>query len=749
MFAIQLGGGVYTQNEHRKGIDEILKDALGQQAPENIVRFEHKGDVVYWIIEAKKDHKYLNIALKQAKDYANSINVISQKARFITGVAGTPDDTFFITTQFFNLKKWDNAVINDYKTTGFLSVNQCRQILDKNIAKIDVFETEPKRFLKKAQEINKILHNNGIPVGDRARFIAGLLLALVENDTLEIHNDPRSLINVINGYIKTALENRDKGNFTKTLQLNLPATPKNHTRYKQAIIKALQLLREMNIRSAINSDNDALGEFYEAFLKYANGAKEMGIVLTPRHITDLACQVLDIRHDDYIFDPTCGTGGFLVSAMDYIRQEFKDIDPSKYQLFKQDRIFGVENDDAIYGLAVVNMIFRGDGKSNIHDGSCFSYSFYKQDGVIGIDPKYDNKNRFFTKILMNPPFKQEDSEAKFVDYGISQAKPGALLLAVIPAVVIKGHENVEYRKRLLERHTLKAVVKLDKSLFSPIAQEQTYIIIIKPHTPHHIKEEVFMGVLFDENHHHRKSKLISEHTLKDNLAVIKQNLKSFLTDYNAENIPRQIKITSITKIQESNYDFSPEIYIDNKPPKNLIDFTDLFEEYKKTKNVVAKKLKPKLKPAQGLTRFKLKQLVKQEKASPSVILKNYKVGQIPVVSATADNNGIKEYKDIPEELCLSNHISISKVHNTKPCKAFYHPYKFSATSSVILVRFIPEVMDDELLIMYLCQSIYDSNSWRYNYSRNVALEELEVYLPQKNGKPDWPQISSWCKQLIG
>ena len=85
-------------------------------------------------------------------------------------------------------------------------------------------------------------------------------------------------------------------------------------KFRKAIIETLQHLREMNIRSAINSSDDALGKFYETFLKYANGAKEMGIVLTPRHVTRFAVDVIGIGTNDIIFDPACGTGGFLISA---------------------------------------------------------------------------------------------------------------------------------------------------------------------------------------------------------------------------------------------------------------------------------------------------------------------------------------------------------------------------------------------------------------------------------------------------
>jgi type I restriction enzyme M protein len=70
----------------------------------------------------------------------------------------------------------------------------------------------------------------------------------------------------------------------------------------------------------MNSSTDVLGQFYEVFLKYGNGAKEIGIVLTPRHITKFAVEAVGISPSDIVLDPACGTGGFLVAAFDYVRQ---------------------------------------------------------------------------------------------------------------------------------------------------------------------------------------------------------------------------------------------------------------------------------------------------------------------------------------------------------------------------------------------------------------------------------------------
>ena len=80
---------------------------------------------------------------------------------------------------------------------------------------------------------------------------------------------------------------------------------------------------------------------------------------------------------------------------------------------------------------------------------------------------------------MNPPFKLEDSsEIRFVDYALTQLRPGGLMFVILPYVVIGGSRNADWRRELLRRHTLLASVQFDKSLFYPVA-EATYGLVIR------------------------------------------------------------------------------------------------------------------------------------------------------------------------------------------------------------------------------------------------------------------------------
>lgn len=740
------GGSVYTQHEFY-GHDPLLADALGRKSPENIVLVPYERFIRYWIIEAKRSHRQLKQALREAKGYADKVNDRQQNAaRFATGIAGTPDQSFYVETCYWDGEQWQEVQINDYETTGFLSPDQCLNILKRNDPNSAIFDDDPDRFLNKANAINKTLHDNQIPVGDRAGFMAALLLALAQDANLTIHSRPTALVREINGNIEDMLKHHGKEEFAASIQLTLPATAKNHKQYRKAIIETLQHLREMNIRSAINGGDDALGKFYETFLRYANGAKEMGIVLTPRHITQFAVDVVGIGISDRIFDPACGTGGFLVSTMDTMRKSLGGSRQRDYEEFKSNCLFGVDKTDDVYSLALVNMIFRGDGKSRMYDGDCFDHEFWERDGEVFYtmpnegDREPQGAVKPFSRVLMNPPFKQEPDEPMFVDYALRQSRPDAILFAVLPAVAISGAQHSEWRKALLKRHTVLAVIKLDKSVFYPIA-ESTYALILKAHSPHDFRRDTFLGVLHDDDHRPRRSKVLSQHEARDNVEAMTEQVRRHVLGKPCEpDIPRIQILASINP--DEGCDFAPEAYLNSGEPEGRIDLADLVASLDYAKSSVRSRNKKRgIHALENQRAFPLREFIQREVSPTLKSLKDFPNGSVPVISATANNNGIKEWKDVPDDLLLENCVSVSKVHNTKPCRAFWHPYRFAAIHTVLLFEPIEAFAQNENAVLYLCQAITDTNAWRYDYARNVLLDKVEVYLPcLRSGKVDMARI---------
>ena len=177
------------------------------------------------------------------------------------------------------------------------------------------------------------------------------------------------LISDINGRSEAILKQHGKPDFAPFVRILPPTNTTNHVKFKAALVKTVQELQNLNIRSAMNSSTDVLGQFYEVFLKYGNGAKEIGIVLTPRHITRFAVEAVGVSSDDIVLDPACGTGGFLVAAFDHVRRNSTQ---AQKENFRKYNIFGIEQESEVAALAIVNMIFRGDGNNNITEGNCFS-----------------------------------------------------------------------------------------------------------------------------------------------------------------------------------------------------------------------------------------------------------------------------------------------------------------------------------------------------------------------------------------
>jgi len=674
-------------------------------------------------------------------------------ACFSTGIAGTPDQSFYVSTSYYNGDEWKEVSINNYETTGFLTPDLCLDILNRNNPRILHYDVDLGRFKQKAIAINYTLHNNGVAARDRARVVAGLLLALANDSTMRIVKEPMTLVNDVNGRIEAMLVQHGKESFKSEMLLKLPSTAENHRKYWSAIVLTMQHLREMNIRSAINSGTDALGQFYETFIKYANDANEMGIVLTPRHITRFAAKVMDIKDTDMIFDPACGTGGFLVAALDEIRLRYHTSNPDLFNIFRNDCLFGVEESEGVFGMALVNMIFRGDGKSHIHNGNCFDNNFVFKNGEVNriratIKPSSDLEGPF-SRVLMNPPFAQNVKERQFVDYALNQMCLGGLLFAILPNNPITGHkEDKLWRRELLKRHTLRSVVKMPNDLFDPMASKGTYALILEAWKPHQSNDQVFFGILHDDISASYKSKTLNTGQAQDNLEQITNDLSRFLLDQEAliDPIPQQVFISKLNLGE--NLDFAPESYLKNNlaEPKPNVAVEGLYMTLMQKHFRVS----PKSFVPYKTREYELEELFKITRGKCSA-LKNLTSGEIPVVTTSEKLNGIGGYYKVEEALLISHAITIS-ANGSGGC-AFWHPYVFTATNDVLVCSWKPEYHDtDDIFALYVCQEI-NANAWRYDYYRKCSLGRLladvRVTLPMVGNEVDFDWIQKKMISLPG
>lgn len=231
-----------------------------------------------------------------------------------------------------------------------------------------------------------------------------------------------------------------------------------------------------------NSTEDVLGRFYGEFIRYSGGdGQTLGVVLTPSHITEIFCDLVDLKPTDIVFDPCCGTGGFLIAAMQKMLEQAK---PEEVETIKKHRIHGIEIREDMFSIATTNMIFRGDGKSNL-----IKNDFLKR------DVKSMRANNY-TVGLMNPPYSQAKgkdtahlSEIHFIEHLLDGLADGGRCVVIVPqsTMVGKTSEDKKVKKRILTKHTLEGVITLNKETFYGVGTNPC-IAIFTAHKTHSEKK---------------------------------------------------------------------------------------------------------------------------------------------------------------------------------------------------------------------------------------------------------------------
>jgi len=245
------------------------------------------------------------------------------------------------------------------------------------------------------------------------------------------------------------------------------------------------------------TDLDVKGVAFERFMdSFFKG--DFGQYFTPRPVIEFAIAMLKVKHDDLVLDTSCGSGGFLLYALNYIREQAKEYYPDDPQGcykhwhdFVEKRLFGIEINDEIVRVAKMNMIVNDDGHTNI-------ISF---DALDDID-KMTALNRGFAPdkfdlILTNPPFgsqisaaerpylgsfqlgntydpkgkakvrKNQSSEVLFVERIWAFLKPGTGRAAIILPDGLLTNSSMQYvRDFILEKFQLLAVVSLPQAAFA-------------------------------------------------------------------------------------------------------------------------------------------------------------------------------------------------------------------------------------------------------------------------------------------
>lgn len=372
------------------------------------------------------------------------------------------------------------------------------------------FELSNLHIQQKAQEYNNTLHRYEIPEHERCTLISALLVALQDDffrSTYSGCSDVTTLIDLIMQSCERVLR---QNNITEDRRATIirqyegirghKITTVNITRNKKTGVEEendslLNFIKQIHtdIYPLVHYEEqgfDVLGRFYREFVRYAGSDGATGLVLTPEHITDLFCDLVSLSVDDIVYDPFCGTGGFLIAALKRMTA-LAGNDAEKMRRIKEHQLIGSEVRADMFTYACSNMMMRGDGKSQVYNEDCFSS--WQKDRVRSLRP---------TVAMLNPPYSKANGPANqqgFILNAMEEIQPHGRCVAIVQTscALTTKKEVVKKHEELLKCHRLDAVISVPDQLFYPIGVN-TCIIVLTAHKPHPKNYPTWFGYLKDD-----------------------------------------------------------------------------------------------------------------------------------------------------------------------------------------------------------------------------------------------------------
>lgn len=278
----------------------------------------------------------------------------------------------------------------------------------------------------------------------------------------------------------------------------------------KVIFEIVKILQGISLRS---TDLDIKGRAFEKFLgKVFRG--EYGQYFTSRNVVKFMVDVLDPDEDDIIIDPACGSGGFLLYSLTHviekISKRYREDQDSLSRIswdFAHKQIFGIEINDRIARIAMMDMVIHEDGHSNIEcNNALLNYEEF--------DKRRDIQSDKYSLVFTNPPFgatikdknillkfelgKDRDNqktEILFIERCLALLKNGGKLGIVLPDSILTNYSLQYVRDYILKRTKILALVSLPHHAFVPSgAGVKSSLLFVEKIQQENEDYEVFMAI---------------------------------------------------------------------------------------------------------------------------------------------------------------------------------------------------------------------------------------------------------------
>ncbi|HWH16506.1 MAG TPA: N-6 DNA methylase [Candidatus Paceibacterota bacterium] len=734
-------------------IQKILKTASkkgsGAGYPEFIITYKKNPDLLV-IIECKADpakhesrsrDKYSEYAVDGVLLYASHLS--KEYDVLAIAVSGQVESELRV-SHFLQLKDEKKAV--PFAGDKLLPAED---YLSAYLQSPEKFRQDYERLLDFSRELNETLHSHKILENQRSLLISCVLIALESPAFKKAYKEYENPADLANYMVNTVVDELRKASIQDEklenlrIQFSFIRTDTSLSKLSNVLRQIIQD-RDENINTFIKNHRyyDILGELYVQFLRYANSDKGLGIVLTPPHITELFSELAGVTKDDIVYDNCTGTGGFLISAMRKMIIDAKD-DQLAIKRIKATQLIGVEYQAHIFALACSNMYIHHDGKTNIINGSC-------------LDPEVMDavKKSRPTVGLLNPPYKADKKhdreELEYVLNNLECLSPGGTTVAIVPlssALAQKG-KPYQLKKKLLEKHTLEAVLSMPDELFinSKVAVVSC-VMIFTAHKPHPINKEVYFGFYKEDGFIKRKNKGRVDafgrwESIKDEWLTLYRNRK-------------ERPGLSVNKVVSPEDEWCAEAYMDTDYSvlddkafeSGILKYSSYLFQNRliTTTSSAAQNDGSVALNLEGWKAYDFPELFKVTSSRDDLMENLTPGGDTPYITSTEFNNGVTNMVLEPARNAAG---TITANRGGSVGHFFYQPRAYLTTP--VDVRILtPRFPMNQYLGMFFT-TILGLEKNKFNYSRKMGtsrLNNLSIKLPTKNDQPDFDYMERYIRSL--
>ncbi len=414
---------------------------------------------------------------------------------------------------------------------GFIETVKALSLTQEEIDKLK--EEREKEINVSLKKLNNDIYKNekGLGENDRVYLVAASIIATIgipnkvpvlEKSDLKSQSfaggrDGDVMVARITAFLNEKKLPQDKKDLIiRTLSNTLLTENINKAHNGESQLKRVfsKIVDDLGIYYKIGLTTDFTGKLFNEMYGWLGFNQDTlnDVVLTPPYVSTLLVKLARVNKDSYVWDFATGSAGLLVAAMNEMLNDAKISITSPDELIqkeitiKAEQLLGLEILSSVYMLAILNMILMGDGSSNILNQD----SLQDFDGTYGFGKT--EKDFPADAFVLNPPYSASGNGMVFVEKALNMMRKG--YAAIIIQSSTGSGKAKDYNKRILQKHTLIASIKMPIDLFVGKSSVQTYVYVFKVNEKHQ-KDEVVKFIDFSNDGYTRTNRKKASNNLKD------------------------------------------------------------------------------------------------------------------------------------------------------------------------------------------------------------------------------------------